>query len=224
MEADIYKTSIRQRQDSSCSSTRHHKITQIILNPDHEALSSFVPVVENGTEVYNRDSAVRYTWHDGKKFVVDEWDNSIKYVLKDWSIQVGVGRPLPKFEGIKLNLSDDKTKEKAILLCFFDMDQRPSRNCLRQLNLRAQELKAKGIVVVAIQSSKVSEQKLNEWIRNYNISLMIGMVQGNEEKTKFVWGVRSLPWLILTDKQHVVTTEGFAPAELDEKINSNSKN
>jgi hypothetical protein len=154
---------------------------------------------------------------------VDEWDNSIKYVLKDWSIQVGVDKPLPKFEGIKLNLSDDEMKEKAILLCFFDMDQRPSRNSVQQLNIRAHELKAKGIVVVAIQSSKVSEKKLNEWVRKNNIPFAAGVITGNVEKTLFAWGVRSLPWFILTDKQHIVSHEGFTIAVLDEKIGNNSE-
>jgi len=30
--------------------------------------------------------------------------------------------------------------------------------------------------------------------------------------------VRLLPWLILTDKQHIVIAEGFGLDELDEKI------
>jgi internalin A len=38
------------------------------------------------------------------------------------------------------------------------------------------------------------------------------------QQTRFAWGVRSLPWLILTDCNHVVTAEGFGPGELDEKI------
>ncbi|MHC4489383.1 MAG: hypothetical protein ACYS9C_12915 [Planctomycetota bacterium] len=44
------------------------------------------------------------------------------------------------------------------------------------------------------------------------------------EKTRFTWGIQALPWLILTDKQHVVTAEGFTLTELNEKLSSNSKN
>jgi hypothetical protein len=40
----------------------------------------------------------------------------------------------------------------------------------------------------------------------------------NEEETKLNWGVKSLPWLILTDKNHVVTAEGFSINELDERV------
>mgnify|MGYP001765288876 CR=1 FL=1 len=35
---------------------------------------------------------------------------------------------------------------------------------------------------------------------------------------KFTWGLRSQPWLILTDKGHTVRAEGFAPDELEEKL------
>jgi hypothetical protein len=41
---------------------------------------------------------------------------------------------------------------------------------------------------------------------------------GDETKMRFIWGIRLLPWLILTDKQHVVSAEGFALDEHDEKI------
>ncbi len=38
------------------------------------------------------------------------------------------------------------------------------------------------------------------------------------EKIRFAWGVKSLPWLILTDSRHVVAATGFGLSELDEKI------
>jgi hypothetical protein len=37
-------------------------------------------------------------------------------------------------------------------------------------------------------------------------------------QTHIVWGVKSLPWLILTNKQHIVHIEGFNLNELDKKI------
>jgi len=44
------------------------------------------------------------------------------------------------------------------------------------------------------------------------------MIQADEEKTRIDWSVRSLPWLILTDKEHIVTAEGFSVNELNEQI------
>jgi hypothetical protein len=105
-----------------------------------------------------------------------------------------------------------------ILVCFLDVNQRPSRNCLRQLSAKAQELAAKGVVVAAVQASKIDQKSLDEWRARYDVSFPLGMVRGDQEKARFTWGVRSLPWLILTDSRHVVTAEGFGLSELDEKL------
>ena len=133
------------------------------------------------------------------------------------------GRPLPGFDGIKIDLAADQTKDKMMLVCFWDMEQRPSRYCIRELAKCAEELKENGVTVVAIQVSNVDEDKLNEWVKKYKIPFPVGMVQGDEEKSRFTWGVRALPWLILTDQEHVVRSNGFSLAELDEKIRGAEK-
>lgn len=114
--------------------------------------------------------------------------------------------------------SSANTGNKMILVCFFDMQQRPSRNCILELSKEAQELKAKDAVVVVIQASKIGENELNEWLKTNNISFPVGLLEGDAEKTRFAWGVRSLPWLILTDRRHIVTAEGFGLDELDAQI------
>jgi len=129
-----------------------------------------------------------------------------------------LGKPLPQLKDFNLKLDADKTKDKMILVCFFDMQQRPSRNCIMRLAKQAEQLKQKGVAVVAIQASKVDENELNQWTKNYNIPFPVGMVQGDGEKTKFDWGVKSLPWLILTDMEHIVRAEDFGLNELNEKI------
>jgi hypothetical protein len=128
------------------------------------------------------------------------------------------GEALPNFDDIKIDFPAQDSKNKMLMVCFFDMEQRPSRNCLLQLSKRAQELKAKDIVVVVVQASKIKENTLNEWVKKNDILFPAGMIEADEEKTRFTWGVRSLPWLILTDSQHVIHAEGFAVSELDKKI------
>lgn len=128
------------------------------------------------------------------------------------------GNPLPGFDGIKIDLAADQTKGKRMLVCFFDMSQRPSRNCLRQLSTRAPELKGKDVVVVAVQASKVDESTLDEWIKKNNIPFPVGTFRDNGEKRRFNWGVKSLPWLILTDRSHVIHGEGFGFDNLDNMI------
>ena len=61
------------------------------------------------------------------------------------------------------------------------------------------------------------EARQKEWVEKNKIPFPVGMIKGDEEKTRFTWGVRPLPWLILTDKKHIVTAEGFNLDELDEK-------
>ncbi|MFB0555856.1 MAG: carboxypeptidase regulatory-like domain-containing protein [Phycisphaerae bacterium] len=128
------------------------------------------------------------------------------------------GRPLPELKDVKINLSQSDTEGKMILVCFWDMEQRPSRYCIMQLAKQAEQLKQKGITVVAVQASKVDENTLNDWVKKYKIPFPVGIVQGDDEKTRFAWGVRSLPWLILTDRKHVVRAEGFGINDLNEKI------
>ena len=135
-----------------------------------------------------------------------------------------MGKVLPALDGIKVDFSPEQAKGRMILVCFWDMEQRPSRYCIRELAKRAEELKENGVTIVAVQASKVDENALNEWVKKYDIPFPVGMVQGDEEKSRFIWGVRSLPWLILTDRKHIVRAEGFTLTELDEKLNGNSKN
>jgi len=130
------------------------------------------------------------------------------------------GKALPGFDGIKIDLAADQTRNKRMLVCFFDMNQRPSRNCVTRLAKQNTQLEQKGVVVIAVHISKVEQAKLDEWIKDNNIPFPVGMIEGDEEQTRFTWGVRSLPWLILTDRKHVVRAEGFGINDLNEKIGS----
>jgi hypothetical protein len=127
-------------------------------------------------------------------------------------------RKIASFEGIDIDFDMDQAKGKKLLVCFWDMNQRPSRNCITQLAKQAEQLKEEGTTVVAVQASKVSENALNDWIKENKIPFAVGMIQGDEKKAGFSWGIKSLPWLILTDRKHIVTAEGFGLEELDDNI------
>jgi len=129
-----------------------------------------------------------------------------------------VDQLLPKFQGIDIEFRPQQAQGKKLLVCFWDMEQRPSRYCITQLAKQAEQLKEKGVMVVVVHASKVDENALNEWVKKYKIPFTVGMVQGDVEKTLFTWGVKSLPWLLLTDRNHVVTAEGLAISELREKL------
>ncbi len=151
-------------------------------------------------------------------------DKDVKIILEQEGVHRPqfslVGKPLPELKDLKIEISSADVSDKMLLVCFWDMNQRPSRNCIMRLAKQAEQLKQKGVTVVTIQASKIDGNALNEWIKNYNIPFPVGMVKGDVEKTKFAWGIRSLPWLILTNQQHIIRKEGFSLPELDEKINS----
>jgi hypothetical protein len=129
-----------------------------------------------------------------------------------------VAKPLPGFETLKIDFALEQAKGRPILVCFWDMQQRPSRNCLRRLSKRAQELEEQDVIVLAVQASRIDESALGEWVKDSEIAFAVGMVEGDVEKTRFSWGVRSLPWLVLTDRKHIVRAEGIGVNELDERI------
>ena len=103
-------------------------------------------------------------------------------------------------------------------MCFWDMEQRPSRHCMSQILKQAAHLKQRDIILLAVQASKIDKDRLNEWVKKNNASFPVGIIQGDAEKIQFAWGVRSLPWLILTDRRHLVVDAGFRLNELSEKI------
>ena len=129
-----------------------------------------------------------------------------------------IKKSLPELKDLGINLLLADMNDKSILVCFFDYEQIPSRKFIRQLCKKAKELQAKDIVIVAVQASKIDKNTLDEWIKDQHFPFPVGMIQGDEEKTRFSWGVKSLPRLILTDKKHIVQAEGFSVSELGDKI------
>jgi len=132
-----------------------------------------------------------------------------------------VGKALPELKNCGIDLSPAETDGKIILVCILDLEQRPSRHCISQLAKQAEQLKNKGIKVIAVQASKMDKEALNQLVKKYNIPFPSGMVRGDTEKARFKWGVKSLPWLILTDRKHIVQAEGFGLGELEEKVREN---
>ncbi len=129
-----------------------------------------------------------------------------------------VGRELPGLEGLGADLRPEELQGKMVLVCFFDLSQRPSRRCIEQLAQRARELEDRGIVVIAVQAAEVEPDALAAWRGESRIPFAVVAIGEDIPEHKYTWSVRSLPWLILTDRKHVVTAEGFPVSELDAKI------
>ena len=148
-------------------------------------------------------------------------DRDVEVVLGRRSVHTGIkpllGKPLPGWKEL-IELKSEQVQSKRLLICFFDFQQRPSRNTILKMARQAESLVQKGIVVAAVQASKIESDKLQAWAKDNKLPFPVGTIAGDIETTRTAWGVKALPWLILTDRRHVVTAEGFGIDELDDKI------
>jgi len=132
------------------------------------------------------------------------------------------GKPLPNLAVVELN-ADAVPAGKPVLLCLFDVEQRPSRRFVKQLAEQLDSLQQKGLVVLGLQASITTPGAFKEWKQSNPLAFAVGRVTEKADKTKWAWQVESLPWLILTDSECRVTAEGFALEELDAKLKALSE-
>lgn len=126
------------------------------------------------------------------------------------AVESKVGKPIPGFDTVRFaTFQKDQIKGKPLLVCFWDMDQRPSRQCIRVLEEQRQIWQDKNVVVLAVHSGTKRGKQVKDWLKKNGPSLTIGMIQGDPYNTLLAWGAKGLPWLILTDEQHIITNAGF---------------
>ena len=129
-----------------------------------------------------------------------------------------VGKVLPEFTDIGVSFSPEQAKNRRVLICFWDVQQRPSRHYITKLAEKAGTLAEKGITVLCVHASGAEAKSVDEWMRDSSIPFPAKTMIEDPEKARYAWGVKSLPWLILTDREHTVEANGFSLAELDERI------
>jgi len=125
-----------------------------------------------------------------------------------------IGRPLPALEDLQLELDGENVMDQPVLVCFWDINQRPSRHAMESLASQVESLMQRKVVMAAIQVGEVEADVLREWIGERNISSAIGALTDDAERVLSDWAVNSLPWLVLADHRHVVRAEGFDADEL----------
>jgi hypothetical protein len=151
---------------------------------------------------------------DGVEITDERSGRRIDYIYKAPLL----GKALPSLSGFMADSVLRRRPASATLLCFLDVEQRASRNCLRELAGRARTLRENSVTVLPIQASKIMQGKLDEWTKENGIPLPVASIEGDEVQIRLTWGVKSLPWLILTDRRRVVTAEGFGLDQLDKTI------
>jgi hypothetical protein len=131
------------------------------------------------------------------------------------------GKNLSQIEGLEKWIPED-ARDKPFLLLFFDKNQRPSRETMLKLATHRSMLSRNNVVVVLLHTNGIDQSDLNMWLAQQKIPFKAQVLDGGfSEKYKYIWGVRSLPWLILTDGKQIVRAEGFSMNEIDEKLQRN---
>jgi len=129
-----------------------------------------------------------------------------------------IGKALPALDNLGLSSMPAGSANGMVLLCFFDVLQKPSRHCVTQLASQVETLKTGGVSVGLVQASGSDRKAMEEFVQAERVPFPIGKIRTDEEKTRFDWGIKSLPWLILTDRIRIVRAEGFSAQELQEKL------
>jgi hypothetical protein len=128
-----------------------------------------------------------------------------------------LGKPLPELKSAGVELPAD-ANDRMLLVCLWDLNRRPERDCLAWLTSWAASSGGKRVTVVAVQAGKVEPRVLSQWMERTKSPFPVGCLTGDIEKARLAWGAVSLPHLILTDKKHIVVAEGFSVSELHTKI------
>ncbi len=129
-----------------------------------------------------------------------------------------VGKPLPALGGIAIDLSANPINGRCVLVCFFDYQQRPSRNTVLRLAGQAKLLAEQNITVLGVQAAEVDRATLDAWAHENEVAFPVGTITADIEAIRALWHVESLPWLILADKDHTVSAEGFSVSDLEAQI------
>jgi hypothetical protein len=132
------------------------------------------------------------------------------------------GKPLPDLAAMDLN-GDATPAGKPVLLCLFDIEQRPSRRFVRQLAEQYDALRQKGLTVLGLQAAVTTAESFKEWKDANPVPFPVGHLAEKAANTKWASDVESVPWLILVDGERRVTAEGFALDELESKLKDVAK-
>jgi hypothetical protein len=137
-----------------------------------------------------------------------------------------VGSQLPDLRILEMGFHYKGFKNKKNLVVFVDYTKRPSQIAIGLLKKRKLELSRSKVEVVCIQVAPVDEGDLVAWKKENKISFPIYILPGQpgwDGKNSLIlkqtpkimntlkqqWGVRSIPWTILTDENQKILATGL---------------
>jgi hypothetical protein len=226
VEADIRYRGIFNGKGGNVESRTHTKLTEFILNPDHDLLGSFTfghipdgsPVktyVDLNSGFFTAWDPL-YLWKTGARLVVDRKGQWVEYESAKGLLPVV--KAVPDLRELELNIPPEKTKGKRILLIFCDLTEPASQKCVLELDRLSQSLEQKGILVAALHCSKANSNTSEARVQANRLELAVGTLRDVIPQILRAWRIDELPWLILTDTEGVITAEGFPLDRLAEKL------
>jgi len=156
----------------------------------------------------------------------------VKIVLgdyfKDYVSPVSlVGQKLPDLSSLEIGFDPRRIQNKKTLVCFVDVTEHGSQSAVKYLNKLRYDLEERNLAIVCVQVTPIDEDRFNAWKKDNKIRIPIAVLPGDawwKDKKKLLnlnppdnrsgtlaekWGVRSLPWMILTDENQNIMATGF---------------
>jgi protocatechuate 3,4-dioxygenase beta subunit len=126
----------------------------------------------------------------------------------------------PSLATLNIDVKSESLAGKRVLVCFFDMTQRPSRRIVQELAARAKPLVENGLAVLLIQVGEPDKAAWQEWLDHIGVPFPVATTTATMSTLSRDWTVRALPWLVLLDESHAVQATGFDLAQLEEGLKS----
>jgi hypothetical protein len=154
---------------------KHVKRTEVKLSPEFgpdafvaNDIPNWAPVELLGS--YAIEGRPLYYWHEGK--VVDYQGRVVEYKVKQPEEPILLGKPLPTWETIGLDIDDGELEGKRVLVCICDMNEVNLWSWFLVADLvdRYEKLKEKGIMTVVVQVPKLPAGTLGEWEKKHGWS------------------------------------------------------
>ncbi len=118
------------------------------------------------------------------------------------------GQSLPGWETLGLPDLDEATQNQALLICFFNYEQRLDRRRISQLAQQQEALRDVGVTLLPIDISGADSDNIQTWLEKLGLEASY-QITADLDEIRFLWNIQSLPWLIQTDSDHLVKTEGM---------------
>ncbi|MDT8301301.1 MAG: carboxypeptidase regulatory-like domain-containing protein [Sedimentisphaerales bacterium] len=139
-----------------------------------------------------------------------------------------VGSQLPDLRVLEMGFDYKHFKNKKNLVVFIDYTKRPSQIAVNSLKRRQLDLRRSNVEIICIQVAPVDEEDFVAWKKENRISFPVYILPGQQgwdsknnplvlkqnpeimNTLRREWGVRSIPWTILTDENQKIVATGLS--------------